>query len=94
MRNQPAHVGGYGVSMVGRQDPVCCIFHNVGTARETIANTERKVNWNDGSKRSPGRQMSKPSAAPPIAFSECARRRTIGAKPTRVNINAARATGW
>src|SRR5437899_2034576 len=92
-RNHWAHAGGYGVSMVGRHDPTCWIFRSVGTASETIAKTERKVNWNEGSKRSSGRQTSKPTAAAPITFSEFARRQTIGAKPARVNIEAARTTG-
>src|SRR2546426_11223888 len=63
-----------------------------GTASETIASTERKVNWNDGSKRFSGCQTSNASAAPPITFSEFVRRQTTGAKITNVNISAARAT--
>src|SRR2546423_4581958 len=93
VRSQGEQSGGNGVTMVGRHEPTRCIFGQGGTAKATIANTERNVNWKEGSKRSSGRHTSKAIAAPPITFSEFARRQTTRANTTSVNTSVARITG-
>src|SRR5581483_10989474 len=59
----------------------------------TMEITDRKVSWNDGSKRSLGRQTNNVSAAPAMMFRELARRQTSGAKIPKLKTNAARITG-
>src|SRR5688500_10350133 len=90
--NHAEHRGGYGVIMVGRQLPIRLMFSSNGSVIQTIATTERNVNWNEGLNRSSGFRTSKTKPAPATVFREFARLDTTGAKAASVNISAALVT--
>src|SRR2546423_6632837 len=85
LRNHDEQSGGYGVTIIGRQEPTRCMLRSSGTARQTMARTERKVSWNEGSKRFAEFHTSSAKAAPAIVFSEFDWRAITGAKAAIVN---------
>src|SRR5688572_7371986 len=78
-RNHAEHRGGYGVTIVGRQVPSRLMFSSNGSVIQTMATTDRNVNWNEGLNRSRGFKTSNTKPAPATVFSEFARRDTTGA---------------